>query len=89
MNITSGRFGEATARSTATTDRCARTCAVSGSPGSGGTASSAANSGTVAVSRPTFGPTAVKIRPRTAVELLVRLGQQQPAQRPQRLGRPR
>ena len=46
--------------------RCARACAVSGSPGSGGTPSSAANSGTTAVSRPAFGPSAARIRSRTS-----------------------
>ena len=45
--------------------RCARTCAVSGSPASGGTASSAANSGTTAVSRPALAPTARRMRSRS------------------------
>ena len=85
MNTTTGRFREATARSTATPARCARTCAVSGSPGSGGTASSAANSGTVAVSRPAFAPVVARIRLADPGQLLLRLGQQQPAQRAERL----
>ena len=42
---TTGRCGDAAARRISTAMRCARTCAVSGSPGSGGTPSSAANSG--------------------------------------------
>ena len=66
-NITTGRFREATARSTAARARCARTCAVSGSPGCGGTASSAANSGIVAVSSPAFDPAAATIHSRTLV----------------------
>ena len=60
-NSTTGRFREATARSTATPARCIRACAVSGSPASGGTRSSAANSGSTAASRPAFGPTAATI----------------------------
>ena len=63
-NTTTGRPGKATARNTPAAACCARTCAVSGSPGSGGTPSSAANSGTAAASNPAFGPAAARTRPR-------------------------
>ena len=54
-------------------------------PRSGGTASSAANSGTTAVSRPAFAPTAARIRVADLGQLGLGLGQQQPAQRAKRL----
>jgi hypothetical protein len=47
------------------THRPVRHDRIRGSPASGGTASSAANSGTTAVSRPALGPSAPRIRSRT------------------------
>jgi len=65
MNNTSGRFRDATARNIPTAARENRTCAVIGSPGSGGTFSSAASSGTTALTSPAPGPNARSIRSRT------------------------
>ena len=65
--------------------RCARAWAVSGSPAAGATASSAANSGTTAVSRPALAPTARQDpRPELGRDHLG-LGEQHPAQRAKRL----
>jgi len=66
MKNTIGRCGDAVARKISRAMRPARTCAVSGSPGSGGTRSSAANSGITAVAMPAFDPSPARIRSRTA-----------------------
>ena len=56
-----------------------------GRRGPAGTRSSAANSGVTAAARPALGPSARRMRSRSARNLLLRLGQQQPSQRAKRL----